>query len=233
VQARVGRFELADRGTLFLDEVGEIPLLSQGKLLRVLQERQFERVGESRTRSVDVRIVAATNRDLLELSHEGRFREDLYYRLSVFPIHIPPLRERPEDIGPIAEHALTRACARHGRARLSLSERDRRQLERYPWPGNVRELQNAIDRAVIVGRGERLDLSGLAPIPEQRRAVAPCDPCDDLSLADLEQLERRILERALRRSGGKVYGEDGAAAALGLKPTTLASKLKRHGIRRS
>ena len=230
VQDREGRFELADTGTIFLDEVGEIPLPLQGKLLRVLQERQFERIGESRTRSVDVRIVAATNRDLLQMSREGRFREDLYYRLSVFPIHIPPLRERPEDIAPLAERFVAEACARHGYPPLPLGESELSDLMRYDWPGNVRELQNALDRAVIVGGGKRLDLSGLRV--QQGKPVVRRDPCENLTLADLKELERTIIERALLDSGGKIYGEAGAAQRLGLRPTTLASKVKKLGLQK-
>ncbi|MDH5676426.1 MAG: sigma 54-interacting transcriptional regulator [Myxococcales bacterium] len=234
VTARVGRFEVADGGTLLLDEVGEIPLLLQGKLLRVLQEQQFERVGESRTLSVDVRIIAATNRDLLAMSRDGRFREDLYYRLSVFPVHIPPLRDRPEDIAEIAERALAEACARHCGPKLSLGHQQLRLLEACSWPGNVRELQNVIDRGVIVGRGERLDLSALSPPEFEPPSPAREEPFEErLTLDDLKRIERRILERAMERSGGRIYGEGGAAQALGLKPTTLASKLKKLGIGRS
>jgi transcriptional regulator with GAF, ATPase, and Fis domain len=181
--AREGRFELADGGTLFLDEVGEIPLFLQGKLLRVLQERQFERVGDSRTRQVDVRIVAATNRDLLQQSGASRFRQDLYYRLSVFPIHVPALRERPEDIAPLLAHFVALACARHGVAPLSPTAAQVRDLESYDWPGNVRELQNVVDRAVIVGGGHALSLPPLSPA-SVRAARSGCS-VDELTLDDL------------------------------------------------
>jgi PAS domain S-box-containing protein len=229
---RVGRFQLADKGTLFLDEVGEIPLELQGKLLRVLQEQQFERVGESRTRTVDVRVVAATNRDLLAESRAGRFREDLYYRLSVFPIELPPLRERVEDIGPLAEHGLQRICARLKQAPLRLSADEVRALEAYAWPGNVRELQNAIERAVILSpKGPlRFQLGTARGAPSDSTPAAP--PPSSLTLEDLDRLERDLIQGTLAKVGWRIYGKDGAAAALKLPPTTLASRIKRLGISR-
>jgi PAS domain S-box-containing protein len=221
---RVGRFQLADKGTLFLDEVGEIPLELQGKLLRVLQERQFERVGESRTRSVDVRVIAATNRDLAVESRSGRFREDLYYRLNVFPIDVPPLRQRVEDIGPLAEHCLAQTSRRLKIRPRRLAPEEIRALEAYAWPGNVRELQNAIERAVI--------LAPEGPLRFELGRGAPRSN-DEMTLADLERLERDLIEGALRETGGRIYGNDGAAARLKLPPTTLASRIKRLGIPKS
>jgi len=234
---RVGRFELADGGTLFLDEVGEIPLDLQGKLLRVLQERSFERVGEERTRAVDVRLVAATNRDLKDEVRRGRFRSDLYFRLNVFPISATPLRERPEDIPLIAQHMLTGAAHRLGVPEPRLTEGDVRRLVRYGWPGNVRELENAIERGVILAqRGRlRLDLSEsdeATPI-EVSALVAPTTTT--LERRPRSEVERRADDRAeimeaLALCGGKIFGVGGAAELLGLRPTTLASRIKAYGI---
>ena len=158
---RVGRFELADGGTIFLDEVGEIPLALQGKLLRVLQEKEFERVGDDKTRKVDVRVIAATNKDLEQAVEEGEFREDLYYRLSVFPVQVPPLRKRGDDVVQLAAHFLEQVCRQFGRPCPPLTPAQIEALRRYDWPGNVRELKNVIERAVILSRGSvlRLDLS--------------------------------------------------------------------------
>lgn len=225
---RAGRFELADGGTLFLDEVGEIPMALQGKLLRVLQEGQFERVGEGRTRNANVRVVAATNRDLRSEAAAGRFRQDLYFRLSVFPIEVPPLRERLEDIPLLAEHILTRAALRLDLPRPQLTVRNVRDLKAYDWPGNVRELQNVLERAVILSqRGGHLRFD-LMPAPA---AVVPPPvaklPGELHTAADLKRLERGAIEAALDQAGGKIYGPGGAAELLGLKPTTLASRMKR------
>lgn len=232
---RIGRFELADGGTLFLDEVGEIPLDLQGKLLRVLQERSFERVGEARTRAVDVRVVAATNRDLRAEVRAGRFREDLYFRLNVFPIQARPLRERPEDIPPIALHLLRVAARRLTVPEPRLSEGDVRRLCRYPWPGNVRELENVIERAVILSAGGRLRLD----LPDGE-ATGPTDPAAPAAAPGgrpATEAERRARDRAeivaaLSLAGGRVSGPGGAAELLGLRPTTLASRIKAHGIPR-
>jgi transcriptional regulator with GAF, ATPase, and Fis domain len=239
IKDRTGRFELANGGTLFLDEIGEIPLELQGKLLRVLQEGQFERVGDERTRRVDVRIIAATNRNLHEEAKAGRFRLDLYYRLSVFPIELPPLRERLDDIPQLAAHFVRQAARRIGVPAPRLTKADVQQLQRYDWPGNIRELQNAIERAVILSQGRRLafDLprgSGrgatVPALPETSATGAsrPPEPDDaPLSLDDLADRERTIVERALTRTKWKIYGADGAAALLNVKPTTLASMIKR------
>ncbi|MDP4005335.1 sigma 54-interacting transcriptional regulator [Methylobacterium sp. NEAU K] len=233
---RVGRFELADGGTLFLDEVGEIPLDLQGKLLRVLQERAFERVGESRTRAVDVRLVAATNRDLRAEVRNGRFREDLYFRLNVFPIQARPLRERPEDIPPIAQHVLTAAARRLNIPEPRLTEGDVRRLCRYAWPGNVRELENVIERAAILSAGGRLRLD-LPDAEPGRRADPSARTTAEPGGRPPTEAERRARDRAeivaaLALAGGRVSGPGGAAELLGLRPTTLASRIRAHGIPR-
>lgn len=237
VKDRVGRFELADAGTLFLDEVGEIPLELQSKLLRVLQEGQFERVGDERTRTVQVRLIAATNRDLLAEAKAGRFRLDLYYRLSVFPVEVPPLRERLEDVGALAEHFIQQASRRLGVSRPRVTKLHVQELQAYDWPGNVRELQNVIERAIILAKGGKLqfDLPGrlvhhrmfgtLAPAPVQ-------DGAEELSLDELVVREREILAAALSRTNWKIYGSDGAAALLRIKPTTLVSKMKRFKLQK-
>ncbi|MCZ6653990.1 MAG: sigma 54-interacting transcriptional regulator [Planctomycetota bacterium] len=236
VKDRAGRFELADGGTIFLDEIGEIPLGLQSKLLRVLQEGEFERVGEERTRKVNVRIVAATNRDLLTESKAGRFRQDLYYRLSVFPIEIPPLRDRREDIGPLTEYFVEQSSTRLGVPHPKLTKSHLRYLEQYAWPGNVRELQNVIERAVILSRGGRLQFDlGAAAAPSQpprKTDAASPQTADELTLDDVKRMERDVIVGALEQSGWRVHGEDGAAGRLGLKPTTLSSKMKKMGIQK-
>ena len=239
VRDRVGRFELADGGTLFLDEVGEIPLELQGKLLRVLQEGTFERVGEERLRRVDVRVIAATNRELRREVAAGRFREDLYYRLAVFPIELPPLRERRSDIGLLAAHFLSAAERRLGKTGLRLTRSDVQALERHAWPGNVRELASVIERAAILARDGRLAFDAvLAPPPPGATASAPSatdargDPRPIERESERRRRARANLEAALAACGGKIYGPGGAAALLGLRPTTLASRLRAHGIRR-
>jgi len=227
---RIGRFELADGGTLFLDEVGEIPLELQGKLLRVLQESQFERVGEERTRHVDVRIIAATNRDLRREVRAGRFREDLYFRLDVFPIVSVPLRERVEDIPLLALHFLDGARRKLKAEGLVLSEGDVSRLCAYDWPGNVRELQNVIERSAILARNGRLFID----LPRDRDQAGPPQPQPAASI--LTELQRRTRDRisilaALDAAGGKVSGPGGAAEILDLKPTTLASRIRALDIR--
>ncbi|MCX7319937.1 MAG: sigma 54-interacting transcriptional regulator, partial [Hyphomicrobiales bacterium] len=230
VRDRIGRFELADGGTLFLDEVGEIPLELQGKLLRVLQEGHFERVGEERTREVDVRVIAATNKTLKQEVARGKFREDLYFRLNVFPVESVPLRERREDIPLLAQHFL---LSEKLQSDLRLSEGDARKLSRYDWPGNVRELQNVIERAVILAQHGRLriDLPD-APGPQ---LSGPNKTKADARLAYMTSSELRDHERsnilaALQASAGKVFGAGGAAELLDMKPTTLASRIKALGI---
>jgi PAS domain S-box-containing protein len=232
VRDRIGRFELADGGTLFLDEVGEIPLELQGKLLRVLQEGHFERVGEERTRKVDVRLIAATNRDLKQEVARGKFREDLYFRLNVFPVESVPLRERREDIPLLAQHFLTSGKDR--RAELRLSQGDARRLSRYDWPGNVRELQNVIERAAILAQNGRLRID-LPEQPGTHPAIGAGRPKGEarpavLTSSELRDLERGNIVAALRACNGKVFGDGGAAALLDVKPTTLASRIKVLGI---
>jgi formate hydrogenlyase transcriptional activator len=219
---RAGRLELANRGTLFLDEVGEIPTEIQPKLLRVLQEREFERLGSSRTLRVDVRIVAATNRDLEHMVDEGSFRSDLYYRLNVFPIVIPPLRERVADIPPLARHFVAHYARRMGRAVPSIPADALEALLRWRWPGNIRELQNVIERAVILTSGGSLVLPPLG-----RRTTDAPKPASTFTDA-----ERETILRALRESGSVIAGPSGAAARLGLRRTTLQSKMRKLGIRR-
>lgn len=241
---RVGRFQLADKGTIFLDEVGEIPLELQSKLLRVLQEGQLERVGEDQARRVDVRLIAATNRDLREELEAGRFRRDLYYRLCVFPVQLPPLRERAEDIGLLAAHFLGLAARRLNRPELWLTEEGLALLQSYDWPGNIRELHHVIERAAILSpRGPlRIDLvlgeRDLRAARSQVRAtvsnerVASAGTGGVLSEDALGRVERDNLVAALQRSAWKISGPGGAAEILGVKPTTLASRIKRFGIER-
>jgi PAS domain S-box-containing protein len=231
---RNGRFELADGGTLFLDEIGEIPLELQGKLLRVLQEGQFERVGEERTRHVDVRVIAATNRDLKAQVRRGRFRQDLYFRLNVFPIELVPLRERPDDIAPIAVHLLQEATRKLNSGKLLLTEGDARRLAQYAWPGNVRELQNVIERAAILARNGRvrIDLPEAAcSIHAGRRAANGGGKPSILTEDDRRERDRANILSALEACNGKVFGRGGAAELLDLKPTTLAARIKTLGIR--
>jgi transcriptional regulator with GAF, ATPase, and Fis domain len=227
---RVGRFQLADGGTLFLDEVAEIPLELQSKLLRVLQEGQFERVGEDRTRQVSVRVIAATNRNLEQEVDAGHFRRDLFFRLSVFPLKVPPLRDRLEDIPVLASSFLEQAARRMHSAIPTLTREHVQELTSYPWPGNVRELQNVIERAVILARGGTLHFglnqAGSPSVPGTERQ-APVS-----TRKQLLELERRRIVEALQQSGGKIYGADGAAELLGMRPTTLTSKIAALKIKR-
>jgi transcriptional regulator with GAF, ATPase, and Fis domain len=235
---RAGRFELADGGTLFLDEVGEIPLDLQPKLLRVLQESEFERIGDDRTRRVDVRVIAATNRNLEADVAQGRFRQDLYYRLSVFPIEVPPLRARREDILPLAEHFLRLYATGARRGELSFTEAQRAALYAYDWPGNVRELQHVIERAVILSRVPplRLELAlevGPSAATAERRPGANRPPASTLLReSELRDLERENLVAALERSRWRIGGEGGAAELLGVRPSTLRDRMKALGIHR-
>jgi PAS domain S-box-containing protein len=234
---RIGRFQLADGGTIFLDEVGEIPVELQSKLLRVLQESEFERVGDDITRSVDVRVIAATNRDLEKLVLDGKFREDLFYRLSVFPIEVPPLRKRREDVIQLAQHFIERTCNDFGRQTMKLTRNQADQIQNYDWPGNVRELKNVIERAVILSRGNvlRLDLSlpenaiGSGQFVEQ--GVLPGEE-QVLNEQQMKALQKRNVLIALRQSNWRVSGKKGAAELLGVKPTTLTDRMKMMGIRK-
>lgn len=235
VKDRVGRFELANGGTLFLDEIGEVPLELQSKLLRVLQEGQFEKVGEDRTRTVDVRIVAATNRDLEAEVRAGRFRQDLYYRLSVFPIELPPLRERLEDVSALAQHFLQQSARKLGAAVPRLTPVQMKELQAYDWPGNVRELQNVVERAVIRSRNGYLDLGLRSSAKIHGHASTKTESVSvqaPSSLHDLKKRERAFILEALGKTRGKIYGPDGAAALLGLRPTTLSSKIHRMGLKK-
>jgi PAS domain S-box-containing protein len=231
---RVGRFQLADGGTIFLDEVGEIPLDLQSKLLRVLQESEYERVGDDRTHAVDVRVVAATNRDLERAVADGKFREDLYYRLSVFPIDVPALRERGDDVVQIASHFLEKTCQEFGHRPLALSKQQAALLKRYDWPGNIRELKNVIERAVILSRGKvlRLDLamSDILGAPREQTAASEDAPSRIMTEEQLQELERNNILAALRLADWRVSGANGAAKLLGLKPTTLADRMRKHKV---
>ncbi len=231
---REGRFALADGGTIFLDEVGELPLELQGKLLRVLQEGTFEAVGGSNTRKVNVRVVAATNRDLSREVSENRFREDLYYRLNVFPLRLPPLRERIEDVPALAATFAQRFAGRMGRRIAPLTTAAASRLRSYSWPGNVRELQNVIERAVITAVDGHLNLDRALPeLPPEVRAAAPAveGSVPIRTLQELETLERENLRRALEASQWRVSGEQGAAVLLGMNPSTLRSRMKALGIK--
>jgi formate hydrogenlyase transcriptional activator len=220
IAQRIGRFELAHRGTMFLDEVGEIPLELQTKLLRVLQEREFERLGSSRTIRTDARLIAATNRDLAAMVEERLFRADLYYRLNVFPITVPPLRDRPDDIPLLVRYYVQQYARRMNRRIETIPARSMQALTRYHWPGNIRELQNFIERAVIISPGPVLQ----APVRELKRTGAAA------GAITLEAAEREAILRALRDSAGRVGGERGAAAKLGMKRTTLQAKMRKLGI---
>ncbi len=233
ISDRAGRFELADGGTLFLDEIGEIPLELQGKLLRVLQEQQFERVGESVTRHVDVRIIAATNRDLRSEVETHHFREDLYFRLNVFPIVSIPLRQRQEDIPILASHFLKLACSKFGKSELQFTQGDMDRMLSYPWPGNIRELINVIERAVILSQHQRLHLD--FSINHQNRDSIQPPATQTATIQTEEELRQREVDNiiaALKQCNGRLFGHQGAAQTLKVKPTTLASRIKRLGINR-
>jgi PAS domain S-box-containing protein len=221
---QAGRFEVADGGTLFLDEIGELPLGLQSKLLRVLQDGTFERLGSSRTICVDVRLIAATNRNLERAVSKGRFREDLYYRLNVFPIRVPPLRERIEDIPALVWTLIGECCDRTGRNIRSVPSRDMSRLQAYAWPGNVRELRNVIERALILSAGPTLRIDA----PGQSPDALPQGAADE----SLEAIERAHIRAILGRTGWRIRGEQGAAAILGLKPTTLEYRIKKLGLTR-
>jgi transcriptional regulator with GAF, ATPase, and Fis domain len=240
IRDRTGRFQLADGGTLFLDEVGEIPLDLQSKLLRVLQEGTFERVGEEKTRRANVRIVAATNRDLRREIEAGTFRQDLFYRLSVFPIELPPLRDRRADIPLLVRHFIAEASKQARCGKLQISDEQMAALQRYHWPGNVRELQNVIERAMILSScgAQPLNLDWILPVTELSSALPPgnsseaAQPAAFLTQAEWEAQERANLLAALEAANWKIYGAGGAAQLLGMKPTTLASRLQSLGIRK-
>jgi transcriptional regulator with GAF, ATPase, and Fis domain len=237
-QRRQGRFELADGGTILLDEIAEIPLELQGKLLRVLQEGEFEPVGGSRTRKVNVRVIAATHRDLAQAVKDGTFREDLYYRLSVFPLRLPALRERGGDVVLIAENTVERLARGMGRRVPPLTDDDIAALKSYRWPGNVRELRNVIERALITSKDGRLHLRRALPAEAPATGDGPppppalADPDEVLSDARLRELERANTIRALEKCRWRAGGPDGAAELLGVSPSTLKSRMKALGIER-
>ena len=231
---RIGRMQLANGGTLFLDEVGEIPMALQGKLLRALQEQEFERVGDDQTTRVDVRVIAATNRDLEEEVAAGRFREDLYYRISVFPVELPPLRNRVADIVPLAIHFLDLICTELGRDPLALSKQHAVMLQKQYWPGNVRELRNVIERAVILTKGARLRLDlAIGSASKISASVDSDETAQFLTEEEFREKEKQNLVAALRSADWHVWGPDGAAALLGIKPSTLTYRMNAFGIRKS
>jgi formate hydrogenlyase transcriptional activator len=226
IQRRIGRFEAAEASTLFLDEVGELPPGVQVALLRAVQEGEFERIGSSQTRTADVRIIAATNRNLEEAIEEGLFRRDLFYRLAVFPIHVPPLRERREDIPGLADHFLGKVADRLGREFSGIDAVSMDRLIEYSWPGNIRELQNVIEHSAILSDGGVLQVP---PVLLSTRVIA--GPTTASSLSDaIDAGEKRLIEQALEESNGRVFGPTGAATRLGIPSSTLESKIKRHRI---
>ena len=220
-----GRFELAHRGTLFLDEVGDLPIELQPKLLRVLQEGQLERLGSTRTVDVDVRVIAATNRDLTEEVRQARFRDDLYYRLNVFPITLPSLRERREDIPLLAQHLASRFARAMPKTIKPISDSVARALQQYDWPGNIRELENVIQRAIILSPDGVISINDLSLTSAKPASVAVG--------TTLEEVERNHIQRMLTTTMWRIEGRRGAAELLGLKPSTLRSRLRKLGIRRS
>jgi formate hydrogenlyase transcriptional activator len=231
IAQKIGRFEMADKGTLFLDEVGDIPPGLQPKLLRVLQEQEFERLGNGRTHKVDVRLVAATNRDLLKMAARGQFRSDLYYRLNVFPIFLPALRERRADIPVLVTHFVKQFSHRMGKQVDSISPETMAAFQWYSWPGNIRELQNLVERAVILSR------DGVLPNPLHKKRTEVMAPTQHRfsarsSSMTLEDSDRALIVETLERFGWTVGGPRGAAAKLGLKRTTLLAKMRRLGISR-
>lgn len=222
---KIGRFELADGGTIFLDEIGELPIELQSKLLRVLQEGEFDRLGNPRTIKVDVRIIAATNRNLQHEIEKGNFREDLYYRLHVFPLNLPPLRARQEDIPLLAQYFLSKYATKFGRSIEGISQKTMNELIAYDWPGNVRELENIIERAVIISQGNKLNLGDSLPKPK--------DTTKKKKIASLEENEKDHILKALEFTNWRVSGEKGAAKLLGVKRTTLEARMKKLNINRS
>jgi transcriptional regulator with GAF, ATPase, and Fis domain len=228
IARRIGRFELADGGTIFLDEVGELPLETQAKLLRVLQEREFDRLGGKSPQRVDVRVIAATNRDLAEAVRQKTFREDLFYRLNVFPIRLPPLCDRQDDVVLLANYFAEMCAARIGKPIDGISPETTARMRAYPWPGNIRELQNVVERAVILATG-RLLVIGADSLPLPATVESNSTPAAD---DNLETVERNHLMNILERTGGRIEGAGGAAEIVGLHPNTLRSRMKKLGIGR-
>ena len=237
VKDRAGRFEAAEGGTIFLDEIGEVPLDLQSKLLRVLQEKSYERVGEDRTRRADVRVIAATNRNLQRQVEAGRFREDLFYRLNVFPVQVPPLRERMEDVPLLAKHFIETSVRELGCPKPRLTRAAIAKLQNYHWPGNIRELRNVIERAIIISRGGALDFdlpvteSAVVPSRQAARAKSEAEP-EFLTEAELQRRERKNLITVLEKTHWRIKGENGAAELLGVKATTLKARIKKMGLKR-
>jgi transcriptional regulator with GAF, ATPase, and Fis domain len=237
IKDRLGRFEVAEGGTLFMDEVGEIPLQLQSKLLRVLQEKTYERVGEEKTRHADVRIIAATNRDLKQEVAEGRFREDLYYRLNAFQLKVAPLRERQEDIPLLATHFVESSAEEHRCPKPRLTQAGIKALQGYDWPGNIRELRNVIERAVIFAQGGVLEFDVLASGSlTNLTSFAPPDVGQTelgyLTESEIRRRERRNLFAVLQKADWKVKGAGGAAELLGMSPTTLFARMQKMGLKR-
>jgi formate hydrogenlyase transcriptional activator len=226
VAQRIGRFELANHGTVFLDEIGEIPLELQPKLLRVLQEREFERLGSSRTLRTDARLIAATNRDLAAMVEDQEFRADLFYRLNVFPVQVPPLREREEDIPLLVRHFVQQYARRMNKSIDTIPSQAMSVMVRYHWPGNIRELQNLVERAVILSQGPVLNV----PLADLESHAAPPAP---KKVETLEDAERRHILEALQSSDWVISGPKGAASILGLKRSTLQARMEKLGIRRA
>jgi transcriptional regulator with GAF, ATPase, and Fis domain len=229
IARKIGRLELAHEGTLFLDEIGELPLDLQPKLLRALQEREIERLGGTRPIQVNVRLIAATNRDLAKMVTDKEFRSDLYYRLKVFPVFSPPLRERESDIPILVRHFVATHSRRMGKVIESIPDETMQALVRWKWPGNIRELENFLERAVILTRGPVL----YVPLAELETAEQESESDEESESSTLQTAEREHILRALRETKGQIGGDDGAAARLGLKRTTLNSKIKKLGIERS
>jgi formate hydrogenlyase transcriptional activator len=227
VAQRIGRFELAHRGTVFLDEIGEIPLELQPKLLRVLQEREFERLGSSRTLTSDARLIAATNRDLMAMVEERTFRADLFYRLNVFPVEVPPLRDRQDDIPLLVRHFVQQFSRRMGKVVDTIPTETMNSLVRYHWPGNIRELQNLVERAVILSTGPVLR------VPIDDLHLPPAPPAANRKAGTLEEAERRHILEALNAADWVISGPKGAATTLGLKRSTLQARMEKLGIRRA
>lgn len=229
IARKIGRFEIADGGTIFLDEIGEMPLELQSKLLRVLQENQIERIGSHKLIDIDVRVIAATNRTLYDEVKAGRFREDLFFRLNVFPIHLPALRERGSDVIEIATDYMYFCARKHGRNIKAISQASRQKLLEYSWPGNIRELRNLIERSVILCQTDTLELE----IPYSQSATMPAEQkASPGTLKTLAEVQKLHIQQILERTAWRVRGEHGAAEILGLKPTTLESKMKKLGISR-
>jgi len=233
-ERRIGRFELANNGTIFLDEVGELPLETQVKLLRVLQEQEFEPVGSNRTIKVNVRIIAATNRDLEKAVQSGTFRSDLYYRLNVIPLRVPALKDRRSDIPQIVIAFLQQSAKRMGKSIDSISRETMRLLVDYSWPGNIRELQNVIERGVVLSKGSILNLGAdLLPVEVSDASVEPESIAETKNSDSLEEVQRHHILRVLARTRWVISGPTGAGAILDVHPNTLRSLMHRLGIRRA